>query len=127
MLRPDYESKFSPKPFEDWKKGIPVSVATELCDINRTSIYYKGRENSAEELICKRIVDQIHTDNPSLRARQMSAQLKLRGYHIGCKKAFQVAKAEIFNSDQGCQFTSHEYKQLLKDNGIKQSMDGKSR
>ena len=44
-----------------------------------------------------------------------------------CKKAFQVAKPEIFNFDQGCQFTSHEYKQLLKDNGIKQSMDGKSR
>ena len=35
-----------------------------------------------------------------------------------CKRAFQVAKQEIFNSDQGCQFTSHEYKQLLKDNGI---------
>ena len=201
------------------KKEIPVSVATELCDINRTSIYYKGREISEEELICKRIIDEIHTENPSWGARQMSAQLKLRGYHIGrkkarrymnemaidsiypkmnlskrqkyaevvpyllrnavitrpnqawsidityipmkhgflyltaiidwasrcivgwelddtldtravieaCKKAFQVAKPEIFNSDQGCQFTSHEYKQLLKDNGIKQSMDGKSR
>ena len=33
----------------------------------------------------------------------------------------------IVNSDQGCQFTSGEYKQLMKELGIRQSMDGKSR
>ena len=33
----------------------------------------------------------------------------------------------ILNSDQGCQFTSDEYKALLKDLHIRQSMDGKSR
>ncbi len=33
----------------------------------------------------------------------------------------------ILNSDQGCQFTSIEYKFLLKDLRIRQSMDGKSR
>ena len=33
----------------------------------------------------------------------------------------------IINSDQGSQFTSDTYKQLLKDIGIRQSMDGKSR
>ena len=32
---------------------------------------------------------------------------------------------EIFNTDQGSQFTSHEFTQLLKDNGIRISMDGK--
>ena len=34
---------------------------------------------------------------------------------------------EILNSDQGCQFTSDEYKDFLKEQGIRQSMDGKSR
>ena len=34
---------------------------------------------------------------------------------------------EILNSDQGCQFTSDEYKAFLKEQGIRQSMDGKSR
>jgi putative transposase len=34
---------------------------------------------------------------------------------------------EILNSDQGCQFTSDEYKGFLKEQGIRQSMDGKSR
>ena len=183
------------------KKEIPVSVAAELCDINRTSIYYKGREISEEELICKRIIDEIHTENPSWGARQMSAQLKLRGYHIGRKKArrymnemaidpiypkmnlskrqkyaevvpYLLRNAVITRPNQAwsidityipmkhgflyltaiidwasrcivgwelddtldtravieaCKKAFHEYKQLLKDNSIKQSMDGKSR
>lgn len=33
----------------------------------------------------------------------------------------------ILNSDQGCQFTSDDYKALLKSLDIRQSMDGKSR
>ena len=33
----------------------------------------------------------------------------------------------ILNSDQGSQFTSDDYKKLLQDYGIRQSMDGKSR
>ena len=32
---------------------------------------------------------------------------------------------EIFNTDQGCQFTSQEFTGLLKDQGIQISMDGK--
>ena len=31
---------------------------------------------------------------------------------------------EIFNTDQGCQFTSQEFTGLLKDHGIQISMDG---
>ena len=36
-------------------------------------------------------------------------------------------KPKIFNSDQGSQYTSHEHTQLLKDNGIAISMNGKGR
>ena len=36
-------------------------------------------------------------------------------------------KPEIFNSDQGCQFTSHEFIEVLKANSIKISMDSKGR
>ena len=43
------------------------------------------------------------------------------------KKAFKTAKPEIMNSDQGSQFTSQAYIDFLKENGVKQSMDGKSR
>ena len=37
----------------------------------------------------------------------------------------RYGKPEIFNTDQGSQFTSHEFTQLLKDNDIRISMDGK--
>lgn len=43
------------------------------------------------------------------------------------KKAFKVAKPQMLNSDQGCQFTSWQYIDFVKGNGIRQSMDGKSR
>lgn len=36
-------------------------------------------------------------------------------------------KPEIFNTDQGSQYTSHSHTQLLIDNDIKISMDGKGR
>ena len=68
-------------------KEIPASVGAKLLDINRTSIYYKGTPVSDEELTCKEIIDHLHTDNPAWGARQMSAQLKSRGYHVGRRKA----------------------------------------
>ena len=43
-----------------------------------------------------------------------------------CKKAFKAAKPLITNSDQGSQFTSDKYIAFIRDNGIRQSMDGKS-
>lgn len=39
----------------------------------------------------------------------------------------KYGKPEIINSDQGSQFTSAEYTDFLKNNHIKQSMDGKAR
>ena len=200
-------------------KELPVSTGANLLGINRTSVYYGGIPVSEEELECKAIIDHLHTDNPTWGARQMSAQLKLRGYQVGrrkagrymremditpiypkmnlskrmkqakvcpyllrnavidrpnqawsiditylpmkhgflyltaiidwysrciigwdvddtldttmvinaCKKAFKVAKPLIINSDQGSQFTSDKYIEFIRDNGIRQSMDGKSR
>lgn len=39
----------------------------------------------------------------------------------------QYGPPEIFNTDQGCQFTSQEFTQPLLDLGVKLSMDGKGR
>ena len=200
-------------------KELPASVGASLLDINRTSIYYKGSPVSDDELACKEIIDHLHTDNPTLGARQMSAQLKAREYRVSRRKArrymnemdihpiypkmnlskrmqqakvcpyllrnavidkpnqawsidityipikhgflyltavidwysrcivgwevddtldtrmvlnalnkaFKIAKPQILNSDQGCQFTSQQYIDFVKENGIRQSMDGKSR
>lgn len=49
-----------------------------------------------------------------------------------CTEALQRAfrahgTPEVFNTDQGCQFTSQEWTGLLKDRGIRISMDGRGR
>jgi putative transposase len=41
--------------------------------------------------------------------------------------ALQFGKPEIFNTDQGSQFTSNAFTRMLKDNGIDISMDGRGR
>jgi len=41
--------------------------------------------------------------------------------------ALKIGKPEIFNSDQGCQFTSIEFTDILKEHAILISMDGKGR
>jgi putative transposase len=43
------------------------------------------------------------------------------------KKALEIAKPDILNSDQGSQFTSNKYTEYLKENDVKISMDGKNR
>ena len=58
---------------------------------------------------------------------ELDDTLDTRACIEACKKAFKVAKPMVLNSDQGCQFTSSDYKQFIKENGVRQSMDGKSR
>ena len=41
--------------------------------------------------------------------------------------ALQISKPEIFNTDQGAQFTSTDFTGLLKKNGVKVSIDGRGR
>ena len=43
------------------------------------------------------------------------------------EKAFKTAKPKILNSDQGSQFTGHDYIEYVEKNAVKISMDGKSR
>jgi putative transposase len=43
------------------------------------------------------------------------------------EEAFGYGLPEIFNTDQGCQFTSIDFTQLLKSREVRISMDGKGR
>lgn len=205
---------------KDSKETPPtVKDVAELLDINRTSVYYKGRQVSDTELEIMNHIDQMHTDHPTWGKRQLTSQLQDMGYKIGKYKvrrfmdlmgieviypkpnlskpakghkvypyllrnktatapnqfwsidityirlehgfvyltaiidwysryivgwhlddtldttaalyavesAFSIAKPEILNSDQGCQFTSHLYTDYLKEKKVQISMDGKGR
>lgn len=43
------------------------------------------------------------------------------------EKAYSIGKPEIFNTDQGSQFTSLEFVKVIKENGSQMSMDGRGR
>ena len=43
------------------------------------------------------------------------------------KRSFENGVCEIFNTDQGCQFTSNDFIGVLKNHHVKISMDGKGR
>ncbi len=59
---------------------------------------------------------------------ELSDTLQVESVTACVKKAIKrYGKPDIINSDQGSQFTSHEYTALLKDNDIRISMDGKGR
>ena len=51
-----------------------------------------------------------------------------KSFVMGClKRALCQHKPDIVNSDQGSHFTNAEYLELLRDNGVRVSMDGKGR
>ena len=41
-------------------------------------------------------------------------------------EALERGRPEVFNTDQGSQFTSQEFTQVLQDRGVKISMDGRA-
>lgn len=69
----------------------------------------------------------IYPIYPKMNLSKRMQQAKVCPVINALKKAFKVAKPQILNSDQGCQFTSQQYIDFVKENGIRQSMDGKSR
>jgi putative transposase len=60
-------------------------------------------------------------------AWEMSTSLDASFCLTALEKALQFGKPEIFNTDQGSQFTSNVFTGMLNDNGILISMDGRGR
>lgn len=60
-------------------------------------------------------------------AWEVSVSLDVSFCLAALDRALRVAKPEIFNSDQGAQFTSEAFTSLLLNNGVRISMDGRGR
>ncbi len=60
-------------------------------------------------------------------AWEMSNTLEVGFCLEALEKALRISKPEIFNSDQGSQFTSRKFTEVLEGRGIKISMDGRGR
>ena len=204
----------------DPERDLPVKQQAEALGISRSSIYYRPRPVSAEDLWLMRQIDELHLNYPFAGSRMLRDLLSHQGLEIGrrhlrtlmrrigieaiyrrpntskpapghriypyllrglavarpnqvwamdityipmvrgfvylaavvdwfsrrvlawklsitmdvsfCIEALEEAlsrneKPEIFNTDQGSQFTSEAFVGRLKENGISISMDGKGR
>jgi putative transposase len=58
---------------------------------------------------------------------ELSTTLDKRFCLDAARQALWISKPEIFNTDQGPQFTSEEFTALLEEEGIRVSMDGRGR
>jgi putative transposase len=66
-------------------RGSEVSVKrqAELLDVSRTSVYYRPRPVSAQDLKLMRRIDELHLAAPFYGSRKIAAQLQREGQDIG--------------------------------------------
>lgn len=127
---------------------ISVSRQCELLLIHRSGLYYKPVAELEENLLLMRLMDEQYLKTPFLTMRKgflyLCAVIDLHTRFVvnwGISNAMTAqwrcqlvaeavelyGKPGIINSDQGSQFTSQEYTELLDQLGIRISMDGKGR
>ena len=134
-------------------KAIAVARQCELLGLSRSSYYYSSTRDDEYNLELMRLLDEQYTKVPFYGVRRLTAWLRGRGYIVNPKRVRELMRRmglqaiyphkrrgfsspghkrypylpEIFNTDQGVQFTAQEFSELLSRNEIKISMDGRGR
>jgi len=62
---------------------LPVKRQARLLDLSRSSVYYRPRPVSAQDLLLMRRIDELHLEAPFFGARKLAAQLRREGHRIG--------------------------------------------
>ena len=73
---------------------LPLTVQTQLLGISRSSLYYRPRQPSAEEVALKQRIDTIYTQYPFYGSRRITAQLQREGRQVN-RKAVQRHMREM--------------------------------
>jgi putative transposase len=135
---------------------LPVIRQCDLLNLSRSGVYYTPAPISEKDRELMRQIDEIHIAYPFYGSRKIRNELLAKGfcYLVAvmdrasrmalswrlsntldgsfCVDALEEAIAkygcpEIFNTDQGSQFTAEAFTGPLRSNGIAISMDGKDR
>ena len=67
------------------ESDLPLTMQTELLNLNRSSFYYQPRPARAEEVVLKHRIDEVYTQSPFYGARKIAAQLQREGMGINRK------------------------------------------
>ena len=67
---------------------LPVTTKCQLLEFSRSTAYYKRADKAPdlEELVLKRIIDELHMKHPFMGTRSLRDQLRRRGYKINRKR-----------------------------------------
>ena len=109
--------------------GLSISRQCTLLGLARSSFYYRPRPEPAEELALLKRLDRIFTDCPVYGSRRLQVALLREGISMGrparpaADALARFGKPDIFNTDQGAQFTSDEFTNMLRDRRIEISME----
>jgi len=100
-------------------RGLKVEQA---CQVWSTDITYVPMRRGFMYLVA--VIDWF---SRYVLAWQLSNTLDGLFCRVAIRQALQQGKPEIFNTDQGAQFTAEEFTGLLLDAGVRVSMDGRGR
>jgi putative transposase len=67
----------------DKEHRLPVAKQCKILDISRSGIYYVPVPINDTDRELMRIIDEIHTEDPSLGSRGIKSVLKRKGYNAG--------------------------------------------
>ena len=73
---------------------VSVRVQANLLGLNRSTLYYRPRPPSAEEVALKHRIDVLYTQYPFYGSRRITAQLRREGVNIN-RKAVQRHMREM--------------------------------
>ncbi len=76
------------------KTGSVLSVARQssLLGVSRSSVYYRSRPESQEELDLLKRLDELFTENPMYGSRRLQAMLKREGLLVGRRRIRRLMK-----------------------------------
>jgi putative transposase len=71
---------------------ISVRRQCELTGLARSSLYYKPAEESAENLMYMRLIDEQYMKTPFYGSRNMATWLQLKGYEVNRKRVQRLMR-----------------------------------
>src|SRR4029450_2693970 len=77
-------------PIEPAHPQISIARQCDLVGLPRSTYYYQGQGESAENLTLMRLLDKQYTDTPYYGVRRMTAGLRSRGYPVNPKRVARL-------------------------------------
>jgi len=76
----------------DRDHDLPLTRQAEVLQLSRSTLYYRPRPVSAENLAMMRRIDELHLDFPFAGARMLRDMLNLEGVEIGREKVKRMMR-----------------------------------